>query len=240
MNRRKTRFNYVILSDLHLAEGKKKATGQISRFEAFLFDRPFERLLLHLQEKAEQRDHLWTLVFNGDLIDFLRITSIPDPNHPPKGLPPITPTKQKYGLGSSAAESKWQLERVVEGHPVFFGALARFLLQGHRVVILKGKFSYMSPEQVRGLTLDRRSDIYSLGLVIFEMATGRRPFQAKTVAEILALQRNAQPPDPTTISPTIPGELAAIILRCLAKDPAERIATAKELEGALHRVAENL
>jgi UDP-2,3-diacylglucosamine pyrophosphatase LpxH len=138
MNKRKTRFNYVILSDLHLAEGKKKATGQISRFEGFLFDRPFERLLLHLQERAEQRDHLWTLVFNGDLIDFLRITSIPDPNNPPKGLPPITPTKQKYGLGSSAAESKWQLERVVEGHPVFFRALAWFLLQGHRVVILKG------------------------------------------------------------------------------------------------------
>ena len=41
MNKRKTRFNYVILSDLHLAEGKKKATGQISRFEGFLFDRPF-------------------------------------------------------------------------------------------------------------------------------------------------------------------------------------------------------
>jgi UDP-2,3-diacylglucosamine pyrophosphatase LpxH len=138
MNRRKTRFNYVILSDLHLAEGKKKATGQISRFEGFLFDRPFERLLLHLQERAEQREHLWTLVFNGDLIDFLRIPSIPDPNHPPKGFPPITPTKQKYGLGSSAAESKWQLERVVEGHPVFFRALARFLLQGHRAVILKG------------------------------------------------------------------------------------------------------
>ena len=89
MNRRKTRFNYVILSDLHLAEGKKRATGQISRFEGFLFDRPFERLLLHLQERAEERDHLWTLVFNGDLIDFLRIPSIPDPNHPPKGFPPI-------------------------------------------------------------------------------------------------------------------------------------------------------
>jgi UDP-2,3-diacylglucosamine pyrophosphatase LpxH len=138
MDKRKNRFNYVILSDLHLSEGKKRATGHISRFEGFLFDRPFERLLLHLHNRAQERDHRWTLVFNGDLIDFLRVTSIPDPNHPPKGLPPITPTKQKYGLGSSAAESKWQLERVVEGHPVFFRALARFLLQGHRVVILKG------------------------------------------------------------------------------------------------------
>jgi UDP-2,3-diacylglucosamine pyrophosphatase LpxH len=138
MSRRKPRFNYVILSDLHLAEGKKKATGQISRFEGFLFDLPFERLLAHLRERAEQRDHLWTLVFNGDLIDFLRVTSVPDPKRPPRGLPNITPTKQKYGLGASAAESKWQLERVVEGHPVFFRALARFLLEGHRVVIIKG------------------------------------------------------------------------------------------------------
>jgi len=138
MNRVRTRFDYVILSDLHLAEGKKPGTRQTSRFESFFFDRPFERLLLHLQELAEQRNHRWTLVFNGDMIDFLRVTSIPDPAHPPRGLPAITPTKQTYGLGSSAAESKWQLERVVEGHPVFFRALAKFLLEGHRVVILKG------------------------------------------------------------------------------------------------------
>lgn len=138
MSRRKPRFNYVILSDLHLAEGKKRATGQISRFEGFLFDRPFERLLAHLQEKAERGEHLWTLVFNGDLIDFLRVTSVPNPKRPPRGLPPITQTKQKYGLGASAAESKWQLERVVEGHPAFFRALARFLVEGHRVVIIKG------------------------------------------------------------------------------------------------------
>ncbi len=138
MNSWKTGFDYVILSDLHLGEGRKRATGQVSRFESFFFDRPFERLLLHLREQAKERGRRWTLVFNGDMIDFLRVTSIPDPTQPPKGLPPITPTKQKYGLGTSPAESKWQLERVVEGHPVFFRALARFLLEGHRVVILKG------------------------------------------------------------------------------------------------------
>jgi len=72
------------------------------------------------------------------------------------------------------------------------------------------------------------------------MATGRRPFEAETVAEILAMQRSAPPPDPTTISPAIPGELAAITLRCLAKDPADRIANAVELERALRRVADGL
>ena len=88
--------------------------------------------------------------------------------------------------------------------------------------------------------LDERSDIYGLGLVIFEMATGQRPFEAETVAEILAMQRSAPPPDPTTISPSIPGELAAITLRCLAKAPADRIANARKLEEALRRVADDL
>jgi len=138
MHKRKARSDYVIVSDLHLGEGRKKVSQRVSRFEGFLFDRPFERLLVHLHDLAEARGHRWTLVCNGDLIDFIRITSIPDPSHTPRDFPFITPTKLKYGLGSSAAESKWQLERVVEGHPVFFRALARFLLQGHRVFILKG------------------------------------------------------------------------------------------------------
>jgi hypothetical protein len=106
--------------------------------------------------------------------------------------------------------------------------------------VFVGTPHYCSPEQVALQELDERSDIYSLGLVIFEMATGRKPFQAKTMAEVLALRKSAQPPDPTTISPKIPGELAAIILRCLAKNPEGRIANATELEEALRRVNDNL
>jgi len=106
--------------------------------------------------------------------------------------------------------------------------------------VFVGTPHYASPEQVTLDPLDERSDIYALGLVIFEMATGRRPFEADTVAEILAMQRSDPPPDPTSISPRIPGELAAITLRCLAKDPADRIANAKELEEALRRIADGL
>jgi serine/threonine protein kinase len=106
--------------------------------------------------------------------------------------------------------------------------------------VFVGTPHYSSPEQVALEDLDERSDIYSLGLVIFEMTTGRRPFEADTVPEILAMQRKAPPPDPTTISPRVPGELAAIILRCLAKDPADRIATASDLEEALRRASDGL
>jgi hypothetical protein len=126
-----------------------------------------------------------------------------------------------------------------EGEPYLadFG-LARLI--GDRGLTQHGVFvgtpHYCSPEQVALEELDERSDIYALGLVIFEIATGRRPFEAETVAQILAMQRSTQAPDPATISPGIPGELGAIVLRCLAKDPTERIADAKELEKALRRV----
>ena len=131
-------FDYVILSDLHLSEGKNSDTQRVSRLENFLFDRPFERILLHLVSLAEKKARPWTLIINGDMLDFLRVTSIPDLSRMPKGLPYPTPTKKRYGLGTSPAESKWQIERIMEGHPVFFRALARFLLSGQHLIIIKG------------------------------------------------------------------------------------------------------
>jgi len=130
--------DFVILSDLHLSEGTRPDTKRVSRLENFLADRPFDRFLAHLERLAGGKERPWTLVINGDMLDFLRVTSIPDPESPPQGLPHISLTKKKYGLGTSPPESKWQLERIVEGHPRFFRALARFLLAGQRVIIIKG------------------------------------------------------------------------------------------------------
>jgi len=130
--------DYAIVSDFHLAEGKRPATQRYSRHENFLSDRAFEQFLLHLEKLAEQKGRPWTLIFNGDLLDFLRVTSIPSRDAYPKGLPRLTSTKRKYGLGTSPAESKWQLERIVEGHTTFFRALAGFLLAGNEVIIIKG------------------------------------------------------------------------------------------------------
>jgi len=154
----------------------------------------------------------------------------------------------KLASALAAAHSRKVLHRDIkpgnilvdeQGEPYLadFG-LARLIgehgLTQHGVFV--GTPHYCSPEQVALQELDERSDIYALGLVIFEMATGRRPFEGATVAETLAMQKSTPPPDPTTISPQIPGELAEIILECLAKDPADRIDTANELEGALRRV----
>jgi serine/threonine-protein kinase len=126
-----------------------------------------------------------------------------------------------------------------EPHLADFG-LARLIgeqgLTQHGVFV--GTPQYASPEQITLEPLDERSDIYALGLVIFEMATGTRPFEAETMPELLAMQRRTPPPDPSSIAPEIPGELAAVILRCLAKDRADRISSALELEKAMLRIGD--
>ncbi len=134
----KAAYDYIIVSDFHLAEGKNPATQRFSRLENFFFDSSFKRLLDHLHQISEKKTKPWALIFNGDLMDFLRVTSTPNPKNRPEGFPIITRTKKKYGPGTSPAESKWQLERIVEGHPDFFRALAHFVLKGHQVIIIKG------------------------------------------------------------------------------------------------------
>jgi hypothetical protein len=167
-------------------------------------------------------------------------------------VPEVLSLATKLSSALAAAHSRSVLHRDIkpgnilmddDGEPYLadFG-LARLI--GEQGLTQQGMFvgtpHYASPEQITLDPLDERSDIYALGLVIFEMATGRRPFEAETVAEILAMQRSTPAPDPTAISPGIPGELAAITLRCLVKDPADRIANARELEDALRRVADGL
>lgn len=98
-----------------------------------------------------------------------------------------------------------------------------------------GTPEYMSPEQSQGERVDGRSDIYSLGIVLYQMLTGRVPFQATTPVATLFQVVHQPPPPPRLLNPNIPPYLESIILRALAKQPEQRFATAKEMADALRQ-----
>jgi eukaryotic-like serine/threonine-protein kinase len=81
---------------------------------------------------------------------------------------------------------------------------------------------YMSPEQVMGQTLDGRSDMYSLGVILYQLTTGRRPFQETTLAAIFRAITQDTPPPPHTLDPAVPESLSSLIMKLLDKDPARR------------------
>jgi HAMP domain-containing protein/predicted Ser/Thr protein kinase len=95
---------------------------------------------------------------------------------------------------------------------------------------------YMSPEQVRGAELDERSDLYSAGVVMFEMFTGRRPFDAGDPFELMRLHLEEPAPNPRSLQPALPELLADTISACLAKAKADRPSTAADLDRLLMRV----
>ncbi len=95
---------------------------------------------------------------------------------------------------------------------------------------LKGKFGYMSPEQALGKGVDRRSDIFSLGIVLFELTTSRRLFRGEHDIETLRLVISGAIPKPTQIDPKYPPELERIVIKALERNVSARYQTAAELE----------
>jgi HAMP domain-containing protein len=95
---------------------------------------------------------------------------------------------------------------------------------------------YMSPEQVRGAEVDERSDLYAAGVLMFEMFTGRRPFDAPDPFEVMRLHLEEPPPNPRTLQPSLPTLLVDTILACLAKAKADRPASAADVDRLLMRV----
>ena len=99
--------------------------------------------------------------------------------------------------------------------------------------VLKGKLGYISPEQVRGLPIDRRTDIFACGIVLYEMLTGERLFAGNSDFSTLEKVRNVEISPPTVHNPKLPRELEQIVLKALALDPASRYQHAIDLHDAL-------
>jgi serine/threonine-protein kinase len=106
-----------------------------------------------------------------------------------------------------------------------------------RVGTLKGKVGYMSPEQCRGERLDRRSDVFALGIVLFELTTGTRLFDAESELAVLNKIAHEDAPSPASRRPDYPDALAAIVLRALHRDRAERYQSAQALQRDLDEFA---
>jgi serine/threonine protein kinase len=114
------------------------------------------------------------------------------------------------------------------------------LTQMTRVGMAVGTPSYMAPEQCRGLEADPRSDIYSLGIVLFYMLTGVQPFRAESIPALIYMHISEPPPRPSSVNPNIPPEVEALVLKCLEKDPDARYQTAVELRRAIGHIAQRL
>ena len=95
--------------------------------------------------------------------------------------------------------------------------------------IVMGTAGYMSPEQASGRPVDYRSDQFALGLLIYELVTRTRPFERATTAQSLAATIEAEPTPIEALNADVPAHLAAVVARCLAKDPAERYESTRDL-----------
>jgi serine/threonine-protein kinase len=100
-----------------------------------------------------------------------------------------------------------------------------------------GSLHYMSPEQVRGERVDPRSDLYSTGVTLYEIVTGRRPFDGKTEYEVMTGHLREEPKRPMELNPSIPEHVSQTILRAMAKDASQRFQTAKDFLAALEGIS---
>jgi TolB-like protein/tRNA A-37 threonylcarbamoyl transferase component Bud32 len=134
-----------------------------------------------------------------------------------------------FGLAKYAREN---LEEAVEG-----ATQQRPLTEEGTIL---GTMQYMAPEQLEAREADARTDIFALGAILYEMATGRRAFEAKSRASLIAAIMDREPPPVSSIQPMTPDSFDHLVRRCLAKDPDDRIQSARDLQIELEEIRERL
>jgi beta-lactam-binding protein with PASTA domain len=145
-----------------------------------------------------------------------------------------------------AAHARTIVHRDVTSYNVMLGEGARVVVTDFgiarmgdsaltRTGAMMGTSSYLSPEQAQGRPADERSDLYSLGVVLFEMLTGRVPFRGESDIAVAMQHVSAAPANPRTLAPGIPEALAGVVMRALSKDPSDRYQTAAEFGAALRQ-----
>src|SRR5580700_8469516 len=100
--------------------------------------------------------------------------------------------------------------------------------------VILGTLQYMAPEQVEGREVDARTDIFAFGVVVYEMATGKKAFEGKSQASLMAKILETDPPPMITVAPMTPPTLDRVVKRCLVKDPDDRWQSARDLCEELH------
>jgi len=106
--------------------------------------------------------------------------------------------------------------------------------------IMIGTPEYMSPEQTEAKDVDQRSDIYSLGIILYEMATGRVPFEGETALSVAIKHKTEIPKEPKSLNPHVSDDLNRLILKCLEKDRARRYQTTAEVEAELEKIEKGI
>ena len=132
-----------------------------------------------------------------------------------------------------------KLTETVDRSPADGEASTRVLVQTDAGVVM-GTSHYMSPEQARGKPVDARSDIWSLGVMIYEMVAGRTPFEGETSTDVIVAITQKEPPPIARFAPNVPAELEWIVSKALRKDRDERYQTIKELITDLRRLKQRL
>ena len=164
-------------------------------------------------------------------------------------LPRVVKIVNQLASALEAAHGRGLIHRDVKPSNVFIGAEDHVTLMDFGIVkaldateitrtgFLVGTPEYISPEQIEGQPLDRRSDLYSLGVVVYQMLAGRAPFSAPTPNAILYAHVNKPPQPPSQLNPAIPRQVEAAVLRGLAKQPDERFSSVAEFATVLEKAA---